>query len=184
MTTETQSHKVKFLCEYGPLIAFGIAYFLYGLIIATAVLVVATVIAVIIAYIVDKKIPMMMTVTAILVAIFGGLTVYLDDPQFIKMKPTIVQAVFAIILLGSAAIKKPLIALFLQKNIQLQATGWMQLTIRLGIFFALMAVLNEYVWRNYDESTWVTFKLAAMPLLTLVFFVSQIGLFKKYSIDS
>jgi len=164
---------MKFLLEFGPVLAFFVVYKLSGLMEATAVLIAATAIAAGITYVRDKHVPAIMLFTAGIVGIFGGLTLWLDDELFIKLKPTIVNSLFGIILLGGVAMKKGLIGFVLGEVMPLTDKGWLVLSRNYGLFFFGLALLNEYIWRNYSTDFWVGFKVWGMLTITMVFTVSQ-----------
>ena len=118
--------------------------------------------------------------TAVLVVIFGGLTFLLDDPSFIKMKPTIINLLFAGILGFGLVTGRPLLKMFMGEALKLTDAGWHEMTVRWIFFFLSMAVLNEIVWRNFSETAWVNFKVFGILPLTLVFAVAQIRLIKRH----
>ena len=146
-------------------------------------LMIATVIAVLVSYVLEKKIPIMPTLGAGIVLIFGGLTIYFNDETFIKMKPTIINAVFAIILYGGIIFKKPLLKYLLGAALKLEEEGWKILTQRWIAFFIALAVLNEVVWRTQTTDLWVNFKVFGILPITFIFTMSQFPLIKKYQIQ-
>jgi len=168
--------------DYGPLIAFLGAYLAADLMAATAAILVATAAALLLSLAVVRRVPTLPLVTAALVGVFGGLTLWLDDPQFIKMKPTIVEALFAAILLGGLALGKPLLrpVLGLAMPWGLTERGWRILTLRWGLFFAALAVANEAVWRTQSTDIWVSFKVFGILGLTLAFAVAQTPLLYRH----
>ena len=125
---------------------------------------------------------MMPLITAIIVGIFGGLTLWLQDETFIKMKPTIVEGLFSAILLGGLAVKRPLLKPLLGHAWPMKDRGWTILSFRFAIFFAAMAVLNEIIWRNYPTDLWVTFKVVGLMGLTLLFAITQAPLMKRFAL--
>ena len=173
---------VKPVSDYGPLFAFFIAYLLYGLFPATAVLIGTTLLALALSYFYERRIPIMPLVTAIIVGIFGGLTLWLQDETFVKMKPTIVQAIFSAVLLGGLVVGKPLLKPLLGAAWQMDDLGWRKLTLRFALFFAAMAVLNEAVWRTQSTDFWVTFKVFGIMGLTLLFAIAQAGLMQRHAL--
>lgn len=181
--TKPTAKWVKPLCDFGPLLAFFAAYLLFGLFPATAVLIGTTLLALLLSYLIERRIPIMPLVTAVIVGIFGGLTLWLQDETFLKMKPTIVQAIFSLVLLGGLAINKPLLKPLLGTAWQMDDLGWRKLTLRFGLFFAAMAVLNEAVWRTQSTSFWVTFKVFGIMGLTLVFALSQAQLMQLHALE-
>ena len=144
---------------------------------------VATVIAVLFSYILEKKIPIMPTVGAGIVLLFGGLTIYFDNDVFFKMKPTIINVLFAVILYGGILINKPLLKYLLGAALKLEEEGWKILTQRWIGFFVALAVLNEIVWRTQSTDVWVNFKVFGILPITFIFTMTQFPLIKKYQIE-
>jgi intracellular septation protein len=144
---------------------------------------VATVIAVLFSYILEKKIPIMPTVGAGIVLLFGGLTIYFDNDVFFKMKPTIINVLFAVILYGGILINKPLLKYLLGAALKLEEAGWKILTQRWIGFFIALAVLNEIVWRTQSTDIWVNFKVFGILPITFIFTMTQFPLIKKYQIE-
>ena len=173
----------KLLIDIGPLAVFFIFYTRSGLQEAILPLMIATVIAVLVSYVLEKKIPIMPTLGAGIVLIFGGLTIYFNDETFIKMKPTIINAVFAIILYGGIIFKKPLLKYLLGAALKLEEEGWKILTQRWIAFFIALAVINEVVWRTQTTDLWVNFKVFGILPITFIFTMSQFPLIKKYQIQ-
>ena len=173
----------KLLIDIGPLAIFFIFYTRSGLQEAIFPLMIATVIAVIISYVLERKIPIMATMGAGIVLIFGGLTIYFNDEIFIKMKPTIINAVFAIILYGGVLLKKPLLKFLLGAALKLEEEGWKILTQRWIAFFIALAVLNEIVWRTQTTDFWVNFKVFGILPITFIFTMTQFPLIKKYQVE-
>ena len=175
---------VKLFIEIGPLAIFFIYYKLSGnLIDAILPLMLATVVAVIISYILEKKIPIMPSLGAGIVVIFGGLTLIFDNKIFIFMKPTIINIIFAGILYGGIILKKPLLKYLLGSALKLEEDGWLILTQRWAAFFIALAVLNEIVWRTMSEDFWVSFKVFGILPITFIFTMTQFPLIKKYQIE-
>ena len=179
-SAKTQSPVIKLLIDLGPLLAFFIAYGRAGIYWATGVLMLATIAALVASWRLLGRITAVPLVTAILVVVFGGLTFYLDDPSFIKLKPTIINVLFAGLLLAGLATGRPLLKLLLGDAFRLTEEGWRRLSVRWAFFFLALAILNEIVWRNFAESTWVNFKVFGIVPLTIVFAMAQIGLIKRY----
>lgn len=159
--------------DYGPLAVFFVGYFLGDLFVATAALMTVTAIAVILAYAIERRIPAMPVATAAIVMVFGGLTLWLNDERFIKMKPTIVQALFAVALFGGLLFKRPLLKPLLRSAWRLSDRGWTVLTMRFAWFFVAMAAINELVWRNVSTDIWVNFKIFGILILTFAFTAFQ-----------
>ena len=166
--------------EYGPIAAFFIAYVGWGLMPATGALLGATLVALVLSFTIARRVPAMPLFTAAIVGVFGGLTLWLNDETFIKMKPTIVQALFAIVLLGGLALGRPLLKPLLGTVWPIDDIGWRRLTLRFGLFFALMAVLNEAVWRTQSTDVWVSFKVFGIMALTLAFALAQTPLITRH----
>ena len=173
----------KILIDIGPLAVFFIFYTRSGLQASILPLMIATVIAVLFSYILEKKIPIMPTVGAGIVLIFGGLTIYFDNEVFIKMKPTIINLVFAVILYGGMLIRKPFLKILLGAALKLEEEGWKILTYRWIGFFIALAILNEIVWRTQSTDIWVNFKVFAILPITFIFTMTQFPLIKKYQIE-
>lgn len=178
------AHEPKWLSptvDYGPLIVFFVAYFLSGLLTATAALMVATAAALALSLAIRRKVPLLPLVTAAIVGVFGGLTLWLEDETFIKMKPTIIQALFAAVLLGGLALRRPLLKTLLGAALPpMDDAGWRRLTLRYALFFAAMAILNEIVWRTQSTDFWVTFKVFGIIGLTLAFGLAQMPLISRH----
>ena len=175
---------IKLFIDIGPLAVFFIYYKISGdLIDAILPLMLATVISVIISYILEKKIPIMPTLGAGIVVIFGGLTIIFDNKIFIFMKPTIINIMFAAILYGGIILKKPLLKYLLGSALKLEEQGWTILTQRWAAFFIALAVLNEIVWRTMSEEFWVSFKVFGILPITFIFTMTQFPLIKKYQVE-
>ena len=179
---EQKGSLIKSLIEIIPLILFFIVNAKYGIIFATKTFVITTLIALIISYLYFKKISTPLLITTFLVLIFGGLTIFFKDPTFIKLKPTIVYFLFSLFLFVGLALKKNFLQIYLSNLIKINDTGWNILTKRWGIFFLLMALLNETIWRNFSTDFWVSFKVFGFLPLTIIFTLLQQNLIKKYSI--
>ena len=167
--------------EYGPIIAFFVAYKMYDLLTATAVLMAVTTVGLALSYAIARRVPMMSVVTAVIVAVFGGLTLWLNDDRFIKMKPTILEAAFGLILMGGVLFNKLFLKMLLGEALPLEDKGWRTLTIRFALFFFAMAVLNEIVWRNVSEAWWVDFKVFGLPILTFAFMLCQVPMIMRHT---
>jgi len=159
----------KLLIDIGPLAIFFIFYTRSGLQASILPFMIATVIAVLFSYILEKKIPIMPTVGATIVLIFGGLTIYFDNEVFFKMKPTIINFIFAGILYGGLILKKPLLKYLLGAALKLNDDGWKILTQRWVGFFVALAILNEIIWRTQSTDIWVNFKVFGILPITFLF---------------
>ena len=175
-----QPHGTKLMIELGPLLAFFAAWFLADIFWATGVLMATTLVSVIASRVLLGRVSPVIIATAVLVVVFGGLTFWFGDAHFIKMKPTIINLLFAGVLFGGLLTGRPLLKLLFGEAFNLTEEGWRKLTLRWMVFFVVMAVLNEIVWRNFSEAAWVNFKVFGILPLTLIFAMSQIGLIKRY----
>lgn len=169
--------------DYGPLGVFLGVYWLYGFMPATASLIGATVVVLVLSLFIVRRIPILPLITAAVVGFFGGLTLWLHDPTWYKMKPTIVQVVMAAVLFGGLIKGKPLLRPLLGSAWSMDDAGWNKLTLRFGIFFVFMAGLNEIIWRTQSTDFWVLFKVFGITGLTLVFAVSQAPLMARHQTD-
>ena len=183
-TASDRGGAVKSLTEYGPLAVFFGAYLLSDLIVATAALMIATAAALALSYAVSRRVPLMPLVTAGVVAVFGGLTLWLNDETFIKLKPTIVQGLIAAVLLGGLAFRRSLLKPVLGAAWQMTDAGWNRLTFRFGMFFVAMALLNELVWRTQSTDFWVSFKVFGIMGLTFAFVLTQLPLLNRHRVDA
>ncbi|MDH3662616.1 MAG: septation protein A [Alphaproteobacteria bacterium] len=171
--------------DYGPLVLFFAAYWLSGLMAATAVIVVTSLMALAITWFYERRVPIMPLVTAGVVSLFGGLTLWLQDETFIKMKPTIVQTIFAAVLLGGLAFGRPLLKPLLGKMMPpMSDAGWKGLTLRYGLFFIVMAALNELVWRTQSTDFWVNFKVFGIMALTIGFIMLQMPFMNRHMVET
>ncbi len=166
--------------DYGPLAVFLAAYWLGGLMAATAALMAATVVALGASWALARRLPTMALVTAAVVAVFGGLTLAFNDETFIKMKPTIVQLLVACVLLGGVVLRRQPLRRVLGEAWAMNDEGWRVLSIRFGMFFLVMAGLNEIVWRTQSTDLWVNFKVFGLSGLTLVFALTQMPLMNRH----
>jgi intracellular septation protein len=174
---------LKLVLDIGPLILFFAANARFGIFAATAGFMVAVLIALAVSYALTRHIEMMPIVTAIIVLIFGGLTLVLHDELFIKLKPTIIYLLFGGTLLGGLALGKPLLGMVFDQMFHLTDEGWRKLTWRWVLFFFALAVLNEIVWRTQTTDFWVSFKLFGVVPLTFLFGALQMPLINKYSVE-
>ena len=175
---------LKLLVEIGPLVVFFIANSRYDIFVATGAFMAATAVSLIASRLIFKRVPAMPLVTGIFVFIMGGLTLYLHDELFIKLKPTITNVLFASILLGGLAYGHSLLKYLFSDVFQLLDEGWWKLTLRWALFFLFLAVLNEIVWRFFSTDFWVAFKVFGVFPLTLIFSIMQLGLMQRYQIDA
>ena len=175
-----QSMPTKMAIELGPLLIFFAVNAARDIYAATAAFMIATIAALAFAFFRYRKIPVMPLVSGVIVMVFGGLTLYLQDATFIKLKPTIVYVTFAVVLLGGLLMKKPLLQFLFGPAFALSAEGWRKLTYRWIGFFVVMAVVNELVWRNFSTDFWVSFKAFGFIPLTLIFALLQMPLLQRY----
>lgn len=171
---------LKPVVDYGPLAAFLAGYVGGNLYVATAALMAATVVVVVLSWVVARRVPAMALITAAVVGVFGGLTLWLQDETFIKMKPTIIQLVLAAVLVGGLMMGKPLLKPLLAASWPMDEAGWRILTRRFALFFVAMAALNEVVWRTQSNDVWVTFKVFGLMGLTFVFILTQMPLLQRH----
>ncbi len=169
----------KLATELGPLMIFFVANAKFNLFVATGAFMVAVIAAMIASYVVTRHVPMMAIVTAVVVVVFGTLTLLLHDETFIKMKPTIVYTLFAGILGGGLLFGRSFIAIMFDQMFNLTPQGWRVLTLRWALWFLAMAVLNEIIWRTQTTDFWVGFKVFGMVPLTMLFAVTQMPLIKR-----
>jgi intracellular septation protein len=155
----------------------------FHLFVATAAFMVAVLVAIVASYIVTKHIPIMTIVTAVVVIVFGTLTLVLQDETFIKMKPTIIYVLFASVLGGGLLFGRSFIAIMFDQMFNLTPQGWRTLTWRWALWFLAMAVVNEAVWRTQSTDFWVAFKVFGMVPLTMVFAFTQMPLIKRYHVE-
>ena len=151
-----------------------------GIFVATAVFMVAIVAALIVSYVLTRRLPIMALVSAVIVVVFGGLTLVLQDELFIKLKPTIIYLLFGAVLIGGLAFGKPLLGMVFDQMFHLTDEGWRKLTWRWALFFLALAAVNEIVWRTQSTDTWVTFKAFGVLPLTLIFAALQYPLLQRY----
>jgi intracellular septation protein len=202
-TTKPQLNPtLKLLLDLGPLVLFFLAnsrpaLFLplvspilpadiasgerTGIFVATAVFMAAIVIAFVVSYVLTRHLPVMPLVTAIIVLVFGSLTLVLHDELFIKLKPTIIYLLFGAVLLGGLAFGKPLLGVVFDSVFHLTDEGWRKLTLRWAWFFFALAILNEIVWRTQTTDVWVSFKVFGVVPLTFLFGALQYPLLTKYA---
>ena len=173
---------LKLLLELGPLGCFFLASWRFGLHVATGVLMVGVVVTLAASYALTRRLPIMPVVTAIAVLFFGALTFYFDNPVFIKIKPTVINCIFGAALLGGLAFNKPLLPIVLDSALHLDDAGWRKLTFRWGIFFFVLAALNEVVWRTQSDVFWSGFKVFGTMPLTVVFALSQVPLIMRHEL--
>ena len=174
---------LKFVTDFGPLLAFFIIYYRNDkdLVSAIPALIIATLIAICVIYLLEKRIPILPLMGAILVCLFGGLTIFFDNPIFIYLKPTIINLIFAFALFfGKVVLNKNFLKKLFESSIKLEEAGWDKLIIRWVGFFIFLALLNEAVWRTQTEEFWINFKVWGILPITFVFTAFQLPLIQKY----
>ncbi len=203
--SDPQKHKkegvnpvLKLALELGPLLVFffanargewlverfpALAAFGGPIFIATALFMIATAIALAVSWSLTRTLPMMPLVSGVVVFVFGGLTLWLQDDVFIKMKPTIINTLFGAVLLGGLWFGKSLLGYVFDSAFSLDAEGWRKLTLRWGLFFLFLAIVNEIVWRSFSTDTWVAFKVWGIMPITILFTFSQMPLIMRHSLD-
>ncbi len=195
---EIKPQLIKMALELGPLVLFFLVnargksliaqfpvletVFPQPIFLATGVFMVAMVVSLILSWMLLKRVAIMPLVTGVVVLIFGGLTLYLQDATFIKMKPTIVNVLFGGVLLGGLPFGHSLLKYVFGDVYKLQSRGWWILTLRWGVFFFVLAVLNEVIWRNFSTDFWVAFKVWGIMPLTIIFSMMQMPVLSKYAL--
>ncbi|TBW35833.1 septation protein A [Siculibacillus lacustris] len=184
----TAGHRwVKLVLELGPLAVFfavnAATSKTHGLYPATAAFMVATAVALIASWLLLRRVPIMPLVSGAVVLVFGSLTLILQDELFIKLKPTIVNSLFGTVLIGGLFFGRSLLGVVFDSVFDLDAAGWRSLTLRWGLFFFVLAGINEVVWRNFSTDTWVWFKVFGIMPITFVFALAQIPLIQRHAIE-
>ncbi len=196
MTAQKQNNILKTILEFGPIIVFFISYkyapvqdlgeideSLERIIFATKVFIPTILVTLLIGYLNTKEVAKMPLFTAVIVLIFGGLTIWLRDEMFIKMKPTIIYIVFAILLYIGLLRGQSYLQVLMAVALPMEDKGWMILTKRFAFFFIFLAILNELIWRMMTTDIWVSFKTFGLPALTFIFFFMQARLIQKYRVE-
>ena len=176
---------IKLAADFGPLLIFFVIYFSNenDLKVAIPPFIIATLISLLVVYLLEKRIPMVPLTGGILISLFGGLTLYFDNKVFFYMKPTIINLLFAgVLFFGKYFTKKPLLKIFFQTAMNLENEGWKKLNYRWIGFFIFMAILNEIVWRTQSEAFWVNFKVWGLLPISFLFAASQFPLINKYKL--
>jgi len=174
---------LKLAFDLGPLALFFFANSRYGIFVATGTFMVAVLAALAVSYVLTRHLPIMPVVTAIIVLVFGGLTLILHNDLFIKIKPTIIYVLFGAVLIGGLLFGKSFLGVVFDSLFHLTEEGWRKLTLRWALFFFALAVLNEVVWRSTSTDVWVNFKVFGVVPLTLVFGALQYPLLKRYGVE-
>jgi intracellular septation protein len=179
-----QNQLVKLVLEAGPLVVFFVANSYWGIFPATGAFMIATTVALVVSRFKFGRIPVMPLVSGFFVLSFGGLTLYFQEEYFIKIKPTIVNLLFSVILFGGLLAGHSLLRYLFGEVFKLQDRGWRLLTFRWACFFVFLALLNEVVWRNFSTEFWAGFKLMGVMPITMIFAISQVGLLQRYDASS
>jgi intracellular septation protein len=179
--TAQKSGWVRPLIEYGPVILFFVTFKIWGLMPATAILVAASVLAVAASYLLAHRLAWAPLITTAIVVIFGGLTLIFRDETFIKMKPTIVEGLFAVTLWTGLLLKRPLLQHLIGQGLQMDPQGWRKLEFRFALFCAAMAIANEAIWRTQSTDIWADFKLGLIGL-TFLFMASQLPMIRRHMV--
>jgi len=198
-TEEKVSPLLKMVLELGPLVVFFfansrgewlaaqfpvLAEMGGPIFIATGLFMAATAIALLVSWVLTRTLPIMPLISGIVVFVFGALTLWLQNDTFIKMKPTIVNSLFGFILLGGLVFGKSLLGYVFHAAFKLDDDGWRKLTLRWGLFFLVLAVMNEVVWRNFSTDFWVAFKVWGTMPITILFTLAQMPLIMRHSIET
>ncbi len=177
---------LKFITDFGPLLIFFFFYYDSNkdLKIAIPPFIIATIISLVVVWFLEKKVPMVPLLGGVLITFFGGLTIYFDNPVFIYIKPTIINLLFGLALLfGKYFTNEPILKKMLGKSISLTDKGWSILNKRWMIFFFIVAILNELVWRTQSEEFWVNFKVWGLLPITFIFTAFQVSVITKHKLD-
>lgn len=172
---------LKLALDVGPLVLFFVAFAWFGIYAATAAFMAAVVAALLVSFLRTRRWPVMPVISAVVVLVFGGLTLVLHDETFIKMKPTIIYALFGTVLAVGLAFDKPLLAVVFDSVFDLTNEGWRKLAVRWAVFFIVLAVLNELIWRTQSTDFWVKFKLFGFVPLTFIFAALQYPLMMRHA---
>lgn len=200
--SKTQGREIspflKMALELGPLLVFffsnargewlmravpSLSVFEKPIFLATALFMVAFVVSLVLTYALTRKLAIMPLVSGVVVIVFGGLTLYLQDDLFIKLKPTIVNVLFGSVLLIGLFFGRPLLEYVFEDAFRLKHEGWVKLSFRWGLFFFFLAALNEVIWRNFSTDFWVAFKVWGVFPLTLVFAACQMPILTRYGVE-
>lgn len=182
MSSNTPSPLLKLLLDFGPLLLFFLVYGRSDLYTATAVLMVASTVSFVVLWRLERRVPVMPLLNVVLVSVFGGLTLWLADETFIKMKPTLIYGLFALLLVGGRLLGRQPLRVVFGPMISLQEQGWTLLTWRWAIFFVFLAGLNEIAWRVLTTDQWVTLKTFGFIPIVMLFALTQAPLMTRYKL--
>ncbi|WP_022708142.1 inner membrane-spanning protein YciB [Paracoccus zeaxanthinifaciens] len=186
---------LKPLLEFGPLVLFFAVFMLFrndtvsiagreygGFILATLAFIPALVLASVVQWRVNGRLQPMQIATLVLVLVFGGLSIWLNDPRFFKMKPTLIYLLFGAILGASLVLRRNWLGAVLSEALPMDDHGWRKLTLRMAVFFVVLAVANEVIWRNFSDETWVWFKTFGLPIMLFAFLMGNAGLYRAHAL--
>ena len=174
---------IKFIVDFCPLIVFFLLYKFYGIRHATIGIMVATLMTTLVSFYLEKKISYLPFFTFLLIAVFGGITIYSGDTKFIKMKPTAINLLFFFVLMGGVMMNKGLLQYIFSQSLQMSEKSWIIFSKRWALFFLFVAGLNELIWRNFSENFWVNFKVFGILLLTFTFLLTQLKFISQHKIE-
>jgi intracellular septation protein len=174
----------KHATEIGPLVAFVAAYYWAGLNAATIVTIAATALGLAVTYAISRKVTKVAAFTLVLLVVFGGLTLYLNDPKYFKLKVTVINLIFALMIFGGLLLNRIFLKDLLGEAMQLGDVAWRTLSVRWGVFFLVLAIANEYVWRSFSEATWVLFKFPGLLVVTVLFAVANAPFMMRNMIEN
>jgi len=189
---------LKLVLEIGPVVLFVLAYNfgapyapMLGLpeavhkpiFLGTLVLMICTPVSILTSWFLTRTVPAMPLVTLVIVMVFGAIAIYTQDAFYKKVQPTIVNMLFASVLLGGLLFGKSVLRMVMDTAFDLDDEGWAKLTWRWGVFFIFLAGVNEFVWRSFSEEFWVSFKLWGMSGLTMLFVISQAPVMMKHAVE-
>ena len=173
---------VRFFVDYGALVAFAGVYFFGGrdFMKASAAIVIASVLALIVGGIVERRLAWLPLFVGAMAAIFGGLTLFFHDPRILKIKPTVINLILAGVLFGGLALKRNPLKMLMGEALTLPDAVWRKLTIRFGCLYIVLAIANIVIWRTQSEATWVLFRTFGLEVMTVLFVLTQLPLLMKY----